>query len=131
MKFIPSFTSGYNKIQMRNLKINRGVAFFIDINIIALLGIIIDLSGILNKDYISIILFLLLLLKDLSTKNSIGKQLLKIKIHFEKENLIFIKLILRNITLLIWPIEILIVLLFDQRIVDILFLSSVKYSNLE
>ncbi len=74
---------------------------------------------------------LLLILKDLPFKNaSIGKRIMKIEIRKENNEVPSIcQIILRNITIIIWPIECLLILLKKKRIGDIICNTKVIEKN--
>ena len=100
--------------------IKRLFAFIIDVFIISislivftlLLSIYVNKYNILIRNFellISITYLTLLIFKDVPFKRSIGKIIMKIKIYYsdsEKKVSIF-SLILRNITIIIYPIEVL------------------------
>lgn len=74
---------------------------------------------------------ILILFKDLLFKNkSIGKKIMGIEIRNNNNKIpSFPILILRNITIIIWPIECLLILLKMNRIGDIIFKTKVVLTN--
>ena len=111
--------------------VKRIIAMFIDLSIVggigALLGFMFEFLNVLDFSFeISI---LILLLKDLyNTNGSLGKNILKLKVQSSGVGTDVTKLyrILRNITLAIYPIE-LIIAFFNQgkRIGDLIFKTEV------
>lgn len=71
--------------------------------------------------------FLLMLCKDLVFKNaSVGKRIMGLEIINKNGNIpSSIVIILRNITIVIWPIEILLLIIFKRRVGDFIFNTTV------
>lgn len=79
------------------------------------------------KKYMYILVFTLFILKDLAFKNaSIGKKIcgLEVRMNDNTKPPIII-LLIRNFTILIYPIEILMIIFFGKRIGDYIFKTSV------
>lgn len=125
---------------MKHLKMNkRIIASTIDFIIYILICLIllsnykdIDLMYLPKKVYLIVTLCAILpLFKDIIFKNaSIGKKIMKLEVlnkDYRKPTLI--QLILRNITFIIWPIEIILVLTINKRIGDIIFKTEVYDKN--
>lgn len=105
----------------------RILAFFIDVFVAMILLFVLGLLSninfplIMGKIYavILIISTFSLYLKDIFRGQSIGKRILKIKVvDFDYNSPNVLQLILRNITLFIWPVEALLFLLDRPRIGD-------------
>lgn len=114
----------------------RLIAFFIDY-IIILLSIFLPFM-IFNPelvfDYFLLILGIIMILvtiKDLIFKNaSIGKRLLHLKVVTEKNEIPKLyQLIIRNITLFIWPIDIIVFAITKKRIGEIV--TETKVINID
>ena len=118
----------------------RVLAFLIDCFVFAILFFFINLgfileqyigTSIMTKSFIVVYLISLLIvlsgfiLKDIIGGRSIGKRVTKIKV-VKKTGLkaSWPRLILRNITILIWPIEALLLLIGKERIGD--FIAETK-----
>lgn len=113
----------------------RLLAFFIDYFILCILfaingGMLLCVdTGLIPQDFTKYVLFcggiillliiLLFIAKDAINGQSIGKKLMKIKVvdaHGKTPNIF--KLIIRNITIYIWPIEAILVLLNKKKLGD-------------
>ena len=118
---------------MHKKRILSGAIDYYLINIISIvLGWIIYIvqeADIFNDDLylkITVVVYLvvvicMLLLKDAIRGRSIGKKLCKLKILYANgETANKVQLILRNITLLIWPIELILFIVIKNRLGDIL-----------
>lgn len=118
----------------------RVLAFLIDCIVFAILFVFINMgfileqyigTSIMTKSFIVVYLISLLIvlsgfiLKDIIGGRSIGKRVTKIKV-VKKTGLkaSWPRLILRNITILIWPIEALLLLIGKERIGD--FIAETK-----
>lgn len=118
------------------MNFKRLIAFFIDY-IIILLSIFMPLMAFnfeLVFDYLLLIVVIVLILvsiKDLIFRNaSIGKRLLHLKIVTEKNEIPKLyQLIIRNITLFIWPIDIIVLAITKKRIGEII--TKTKVINFE
>ncbi|PKV53023.1 hypothetical protein ATE84_5156 [Aquimarina sp. MAR_2010_214] len=116
---------------MENYYLSRGLAFMIDLFIIGLIAVLIGFLPI-TKELDNIIFYIILVVwffKDIVNKDgSIGKNILGIKLKCNNPNSRFIMVnkVLRNITLLIWPIEAILVILFKKRIGDFVFGTYVE-----
>lgn len=109
------------------MRIKRLISIFIDYMICLYISSPILFLDIIKFEYEVIIILILFSIKDLIFKNqSIGKKIMKLEI-VNKENEKPNKLILicRNLTLYIWPLEIILLLIFNKRIGDILFNTQV------
>ncbi len=114
-------------IEVRRVVLRRIVAFFIDINLVAalmfLLGLIFELIEV--DDFSFSLAIILFLSKDLIFRNgSIGKKMLKINLISDNKRAKFVNSfykILRNVTNFIWPIELIILLIFKKRLTDMIF----------
>ena len=118
-----------------NILQKRIYAFFIDLMTIGLLGGVIGvvednfLENFRDTNIILYFILLLFILKDTIFKNgSIGKEILKLRIISVSENNTFFRIrkILRNITVIIWPIEFLILLIKNKRLTDIILKLNVE-----
>ena len=118
-----------------NCKVRRMLAGVIDFYVICLLASIfvgIITLGQFSVTKFSIVIylvscFLLLLVKDITFKDaSIGKRMLKLKIvRFDGTKVSTVDTIKRNLTILLLPIEIVLVLTKNKRIGDIIAKTSV------
>lgn len=112
------------------LKIRRilasGVDYYIIVLCIVILSFIIDHG--LFIDYIIVIFCILF--KDLMFRNqSIGKKLFKLRISTTNDDTPnWVILILRNLTVIIWPIEIILILIYNRRIMDLILKTQVVES---
>ena len=98
--------------------------------IIGGLGAILGITNLFNNDIISIFLLILLLLKELPNGQSFGKKITKIEIRSKHTyEMKFFLLIIRNISLLLWPVEAFMVLIFNNRIMDLLTRTIVVSSE--
>lgn len=104
------------------MKIKRIIAFLIDFSIVCFLYAIVSFATPLHDMFLMII-FLLLLFKDIIFKNaSIGKKIMNIEIRRYNNKLPNLTtIILRNAFLILWPIEILIFLIYNKSIGDMIF----------
>jgi elongation factor Tu len=104
------------------MKIKRSLAFFIDFSIVCFLYAIVSFIAPLH-DISLIITFLLLIFKDITFRNaSIGKKIMNIEIRGYNNKLPNLTtIILRNVFLILWPIEILIFLIYNKSIGDMIF----------
>ena len=76
----------------------------------------------------------LVLVKDIKNGQSKGKKIMRIAVRDlsnPKQIPVKAKLILRNITLILWPIEIILLLLLKRRIGDIISSTCVVYDNVD
>lgn len=106
------------------------IDFIIFILIVTLLGVIItnDLMYSNKMQIISLyMLVIYLLIKDLKYKSqSIGKKIMRIAVkNNDNTEPTIIKTMFRNITLILWPIEGIMLLIFGKRIGDIIFKTKV------
>ncbi len=113
-----------------SLKIRRILANCVDYYIIVLLIVILSLIIDHSLFIDCIIIICGVLFKDLMFRNqSIGKKLFKLKISTINGNtpnqLI---LILRNLTVIIWPIEIILIFIYNRRIMDSILKTQVVES---
>ena len=111
---------------MKNYYLRRGLAFLIDLLIVGLIGVILGFIPIpSNMEHIMFYFIVILwLLKDVVYKDgSVGKRIMQLKLYFNNPNLNFriISRVLRNITLIIWPIEAILVIIFKKRLGDYIF----------
>lgn len=77
-------------------------------------------------------ILILFLLKDLVNKEgSLGKRILQLQIMPEEKSDItdYLKRIIRNITLVIWPIEVIVLIIFKRRIGDMICATDVIKQN--
>ena len=76
----------------------------------------------------------LVLVKDIKNGQSKGKKIMRIAVRDlsnPKQIPVKTKLILRNITLILWPIEIILLLLLKKRIGDMISSTCVVYDNVD
>lgn len=112
------------------LKIRRILAICVDYYIIVLctviLNFIIDHSLFID----CVIVNFYILFKDLMFRNqSIGKKLFKLKVStINGTTPNWGVLILRNLTVIIWPIEIILILIYNRRITDFILKTQVVES---
>lgn len=108
------------------MKIKIISAFFIDFSIVCFLYAIVSFIAPLY-DIFLIVAFFLLVFKDITFRNaSIGKKILKIEIQGYNDKLPSLTtIILRNVFLILWPIEILIFLIYNKSIGDIIFKTRI------
>ena len=109
------------------MRIKRLISIFIDYMISLYIMTPNLFLNIVNIKWEGIIILVSFSMKDLIFKNqSIGKKIMKLEI-VNKENEKPNKLILicRNLTVFIWPLEIILLLIFNKRIGDILFNTQV------
>lgn len=116
-------------------KISRFISFFIDLIIYGMLG---GVLGFLTEniniltliaDYIFYIIAVLFLFRDSFTlKGSIGKKLMGLNIidNSVSKDYFFLRKILRNVTNIVWPIEVLAILIVKKRISDLVLYLDVK-----
>lgn len=111
--------------------LHRILAFIIDMSIGAFIGVILDLLfRFCNIDsdapfYLSLSY---ILIKDIFTLNgSFGKKLLKLQLSGVNIEITIFRKVLRNLTTFLWPLELIILLIFKRRIGDMLFKTEVKY----
>lgn len=116
----------------------RFVAFIVDhfvacaISVILFFGLTFAVNFSVHNIYDSIYIFfviyyILMVCKDLVFRNaSIGKKILKLKIVNESNCMPNIAIVvLRNIFFLIWPIEVIVLLVKGKKIEDIIFKTKV------
>lgn len=116
-------------------KLKRLVAFMIDYYLILMICLIpymivniMSLTVLSSLWYLLVLLFIILfLLKDLLFRNkSIGKKFLKLEIVTLEEKKPSIRiLILRNIFLIMWPVDIFLWIIFNKRVGDFIFQTKV------
>jgi len=117
---------------MLNLKINRLRAAYIDLMIASIIPVV---TYVFFCDVLSIDLFypciglgyIFLFIKDFIFKKiSIGKRIMKINVRMIDDSVPsnFI-LFLRNLTYIIYPIEVVMIILFNKRLTDIIFKTKV------
>ena len=100
--------------------VKRVLACFIDAYAVALIIFPIIMLTDISSWVVTVVGGCLMILKDLSGR-SIGKRLLKLQVKVEeKRNPKFFSLILRNITLVLWPIETVVLLTKKKRLGDYL-----------
>lgn len=121
----------------------RFLAFIIDMILFMVLYMVINIipfyddyiltSSNLNKQYYIIYLLCCLILyaaficKDAKGGQSIGKRIMKIRVVDKNKNVPnILKLIVRNITIFIWPVEAILVLLNKKKIGDRLTKTDVE-----
>ena len=109
------------------MRIKRLISIFIDYMISLYIMTPNLFLNIVNIKWEGIIILVSFSMKDLIFKNqSIGKKIMKLEIvnkENEKPNKFI--LICRNLTVFIWPLEIILLLIFNKRIGDILFNTQV------
>lgn len=130
------------------IKLRRIVAFFIDYYILLMVGFIVafiiksigtifeinfimnSLNFLINKIAMPIAI-LGLLVKDLVFKNySIGKKLMNLEIKsLNGNNISRFQLIARNLFYIVWPLEVLILIITGKRLGDIIFKTDVVFQN--
>ncbi len=108
------------------MKIKRIIAFLIDFSIVCFLYAIVSFATPLHDKFL-LITFFLLLFKDITFRHaSIGKKIMNIEIRrYNNKLLNLTTLILRNVFLILWPIEILIFLIYNKSIGDIIFKTEI------
>ncbi len=115
------------KISSMSILSKRLLAFLIDLLFFGflsgLISFIFDKISSLNilNDYVIYIVILIFICRDLfSVKGSVGKKMLNLQImnknRSTKSN--FIKRFLRNLTTIIWPIELIVLVILKERISD-------------
>ncbi|APD08044.1 hypothetical protein UJ101_02546 [Flavobacteriaceae bacterium UJ101] len=113
-----------------NFKIKRGLSFGIDLMIIALLIIIIEFIIEFNDDYFYYMMYGCLFLKDvLSKKGSLGKLILGLKLETNNNQYRYFRIISRNFSLVLWPIEAIVFTIYGKRIGDYIFKTDVVLDN--
>ena len=112
--------------------INRFLAFCVDLFLVGILGAIsgflVDIFDVQNilGDWIFYIQIILYLAKDgYSSNGSIGKKLFRLKLVFNSKEYQFLKIVIRNISLVFWPLEGILVLIFKRRIGDFIMGANV------
>lgn len=111
------------------LKIKRIIADQIDYFICL---IVLSPLDFLSKTFIYyMIAMALIMFKDTIFNNKgIGKSLLNLEIvSYDGTKITIVKTILRNITVIIWPVEAIMIVLFNKRIGDIIFKTKVVESS--
>lgn len=126
-----------NRIHALGVIPKRLLAAYIDLIIITLLGLLISLvqnfsklDAIFNVPMYS--MFMFLVLKDVVYKEgSPGKKILMLQIIPEERSDIvhYLKRIIRNSTLIIWPIEVIVLIIFKKRIGDMICVTDVIKQN--
>ncbi|WP_281988964.1 RDD family protein [Aquimarina aggregata] len=127
------------KISTLGIITKRFLAFIIDLMLLGFIGGIFGLF--IDKvekfrfisDFIFYILMALFLIRDLFFRNgSIGKKILNLKIVSDINgfNTNKVNKILRNITMIIWPIELIILLISNKRLSDYILKINVIEDNL-
>lgn len=120
------------------LKVKRFVAMIIDQYIVAFIFCLFvlilyrDIEALIEKiDLYILLAMILMLFKDLIFRNaSIGKKLMGIEIrNIDGSIPSILTLIIRNITIIIWPIEAIMIIMCDKKIGDIIFKTDVNYSK--
>ena len=117
---------------MKNKKIilYRVVADFIDIYTVTALLLFIDflVKNSTLKDYYFVILgYGFLICKDFyNKKGSFGKKIMKLELVFYNNRNITLKKIIRNIFVIIWPVEIIVLFIFNKRIGDFITNSKIR-----
>ena len=100
--------------------------------IVSLIAVLISFIPIIeeyNSNLPFYIIIFLFFCKDLFYKNgSVGKKIMNLEIEISSANKItvFSRKFLRNVPLLIWPIELLLVIIYRKRLGDYLFKTNVK-----
>jgi len=121
------FNSVLGNISKSNILIKRILAFIIDMFAIGFLGAVISIiieliyGETYLLDFIFYAVIILLFLKDISYKDgSFGKVRLGLKIVSvpDKEKVSIVNKIVRNITLFIWPIELIVLLIKNRKLMD-------------
>lgn len=130
------------------VKLRRIIAFLIDYYILLMAGFIVafiiksigtifeinfmmnSLNFLINKIAMPIAI-LGLFVKDLVFKNySIGKKLMNLEIRSLNNNSLSIfQLIARNLFYIVWPLEVLILIIIGKRLGDIIFKTEVVFRN--
>lgn len=114
---------------MKLILIKRFLALVIDMAIVGLLfTVLYDLLGFEIPFYFN---YILILFKDLTfSTGSLGKKFLNLKIILNNSKQVAsrIMILVRNVFLFIWPIDLIILLIFKRRIGDILFKIDVVSS---
>lgn len=126
-----------NRIQALGVVPKRLLAAYIDLIIITFIGVLIsivqDFSNLEATFDVPIYsLFMLSLFKDVVYKEgSPGKKLLKLQIIPEERSDIvhYLKRIIRNSTFIIWPIEVIVLIIFKKRIGDMICVTDVLKQN--
>ena len=111
-----------------NYYIKRFFAFFIDLALAGAISVFLNFFSSfidINEDWsnsMSSLGLIFFFCKDLIflRKGSIGKQIFKINIVFSSASFFYLRLFIRNITLVLWPLEGVLVLLFKKRLGDFL-----------
>lgn len=104
------------------------ITMFIGLGIFAM---IIEIFNITNRLFYNVFQFILMTIiisiKDLPFKNgSLGKKICQLEIlTTNNENPTNLVKILRNLTVYIWPIELVLLIVFNKRLGDILFKTKV------
>lgn len=109
------------------LKLKRLIAIYLDYLFILLLVISFYFVVNCEKIFLSLLVIFMFIFKDLlCNKRSIGKKLMGLKIKFMTDNKLKKSILcLRNLTCIIWPIEIIMILLFNKRIGDVIFKTKI------
>ncbi len=119
----------------KNVFIKRILAIMIDIYMITLLlmgiGFVNDIFHInIDNLFIFIFGFGLFILKDFySVNGSLGKKIMKTRLMFDNDKNIIIKKIIRNSLIIVWPIEMLVLLIYKKRIGDYITTSKIQLES--
>ncbi len=123
------------------MKTKRIISITIDFFMVMFIGLglffmAIELFNITNKEVYNILEFiwmsLLFAIKDLPYREgSLGKKICKLEVlDLNNERLSSSIKILRNLLILIWPVELILLLLFNRRLGDIIFRTKVVEKKL-
>ncbi|NQY28234.1 MAG: RDD family protein [Flavobacteriaceae bacterium] len=121
------------KMENSSLLVKRCIAFFIELLILGflsgILGFIFEKTNSNYSSYLTYVILTILVFKDTVFQNgSIGKYLLKLKITDVSNNKkrFFIRKIIRNITVIFWPLEFIIILIMKRRLTDLILGLDIK-----
>lgn len=123
------------------MRTKRIISIAIDFFIVMFIGlgsffIAVELFNITNKELYNILEFIwmssLFAIKDLPYREgSLGKKICKLEVlHLNNERLSSSIKILRNLFVLIWPVELILLLLFNRRLGDAIFKTKVVEKQL-
>lgn len=118
------------------MKTKRIISITIDFFIVSFIGLglffmAVELFNITNKELYNILEFiwmsLLFVIKDLPYREgSLGKKICKLEVlNLNNKRLSNSIKILRNFMILIWPVELILLVLFNKRLGDIIFKTKV------
>lgn len=113
----------------------RALAFMIDYSIEVFLIVVFNCFLLISPytKFFALCIFLalpIIYFKDIVHGQSFGKKLLKIKVvDYNGNTPSIFKLILRNITIMIWPVEVLLLLLEKEKLGDRIAKTKIVLSN--